>query len=141
MNPTALSALGTLLAAFGVGGVFVAIINTFLSPKARAEARQIARGTAREEIDMALATLRTDVNDARTRADAAETRADEADTKYDRLLRDHRILIEHMWRLQLWARRYYEGGHPPGMAPPPLLDLADVSTVPTAAEGGAGDAS
>lgn len=132
MTPSSAAAVGALLAALGVGSVLVTIINTFLSPKARAETRQIARGTAKEELDLALTTLRADVNDARdrakaaeARADAAERRADDSDRKQDELLGQYRLAIDHLWRLQLWARRYYEAGHPPGMPPPPLVDLEE----------------
>ena len=133
MSPQLLTALGIIGSALGVGGVLVAIVNTFLSPKTRAEAKQIARSIAKEELDLALETLRRDVNDARDRAtkaeqraDRAEQRADESDQKQDELLAQYRIAIDHLWRLQLWARRYYEAGHPPGMPPPPLADLDEL---------------
>lgn len=137
-NAVDLQAVGSLLVAVGLGGVLVAIINTFLSPKARAETRAIAQGAAREEVAQSIATLRADVADARARAAAAEDRADRAeehadasDAKYDSCMAQNRTLVEALWRYSAWSKMYYDAGHPPGMEPPPVLDNLYLFQPPT----------
>lgn len=126
MNSQALVLLGQLIVAVVSGGVLVAIINNFLSPKTKAETKSIAQKTAQETIDQALATLRADLLDARaqidravTRADKAEHKADDAETKLDAVAARDRELVDYLWRLMTWTKRWYEQGHPPNMVPPP----------------------
>lgn len=126
MSPEVLRFLGQLILAVVSGGVVVAVINAFLSPKTRAETRQIAQKTAQESIDQALEHLRADLADARlqitsavTRADAAEQKADQAEANLDAIAARDRVLVAYLWDLMAWTKRYYEAGHPPGMKPPP----------------------
>lgn len=126
MNPEALKFVGQLILAVMGGGVAVTIINNWLSPKTKAETRDIAQKTAQSTIDTALENLRMDLDDAREqirkaieRADRAEKKADEMEARADAITARDRILTEYLWDLMSWTRRWYEAGHPPGMNPPP----------------------
>lgn len=132
-------AIGQLVIAAVLGSLGVAVVQHVLSPKTRAETRQIASSTARDTVQFSIQRLEADIKRAVERADAAETRADaaekrsqvadlradEADAKYDRVMAQNRILIEHIWRLSAWVNRYYDAtNHPKGMEPPPRLEHA-----------------
>ena len=126
MNAEVIRFAGQLVVAVVSGGVLVAIINAFLSPKTRAETRSIAQQSAQETIDQALGTLRADLADARSqidravaRADKAEKKADDAEGMLDSIAARDRVILAYLWDLMAWSRRWYDGGHPPGMLPPP----------------------
>lgn len=125
------AAVGQLLIAAALGSLGVAMVQHFLSPKTRAETRQIASATARDEVKLSIDRLEADIKRATVRADAAEERAnkaelraDQADTKYDALIAERRILLEHIWRLSSWVNRFYDSSnHPNGMEPPPVMNF------------------
>lgn len=120
--------LGAGLVTALLGGVVVAIIQHFLSPKTRAETRQIAAHTAQSVIDSALENLRRDLDDTRSRAKAAETRADEADQRADDAKAENRILREHVSLLTSWAQRVYRAGVVKEDDPPPQLQQFEKPT-------------
>lgn len=118
--------LGQLAVAILGGGVVVAVINNFISPKTKAETKAIAQKTAQDTIDQALQNLRADLDDARSeirlaksRADEAERKADEMEAKADAVIARDRILVQYLWDLMGWTKRWYEQGHPPEISPPP----------------------
>jgi outer membrane murein-binding lipoprotein Lpp len=126
MNPEVLRFLGQLVVAVISGGVVVAVINNFLSPKTKAETRDIAQKTAQSTIDAALENLRADLADAREeireakrRADLAEAKADDMEAKADAVMARDRVLVQYLWDLMGWTKRWYDQGHPPGVSPPP----------------------
>lgn len=106
------SLVGQFAIALGLGGVIVAVIQNFLSPKTRAEARQIAASVAQKTVDQALAALeqRAVAAEARAekleqRATAAEVRADEADVKSDEAVAQVRRMTDVLWQCASYLRR------------------------------------
>lgn len=116
--------LGQFILAIGIGTVIASVVQNIISPKTRAEAKQIAASVAQKTVDQALAALETRAVAAETRAQRAEERADEIGTKYDAVLAQNRIFVEHIWRLSSWINRYYDRvNHPAGMEPPPIIHV------------------
>ncbi len=140
--------IGQFLLAAGVGSVIVTILNNFLSPKTKAETRQIAQKTAQDAVDQALAQLRLDVADSRTRAERAEARADESDKRaelnerrVDAMVAERRILVEHVWRLNSWITRHWELiplDQRATMEPPPTILVSDHPPEPPTSAASAG---
>lgn len=85
LNSEVAKLVGQLLVAVLGGGVVVAAIQNWLSPKAKAETRQIAQSVARQEVDDRIQNLKDSVTEAVSRADEAEKRADAQQERANKL--------------------------------------------------------
>lgn len=99
------AAVGQFVIAVGMGGVIVAIIQNIISPKTRAEARQIAASVAQKTVDQSLQALEIRARATKNRAETAEHRADESDVKADEAVAQVRRMTDVLWQCASYMRR------------------------------------
>lgn len=85
MSPDILKFIGQLVLVFIGGGALVAAINNWLSPKAKAETRQIAQQAAQQEVNARIQNLKDAIDEANERADDSDRRATAAQTRADEI--------------------------------------------------------